>query len=57
MASRVEVGGLKIDERLYRLVRDEIAPGTGVKADGFWKSLGADRERSRAEESRALGKA
>ena len=41
MANRVEIGGLKIDERLYRLVRDEIAPGTGVKADGFWKSLGA----------------
>jgi malate synthase len=41
MASRVEVGGLRIDERLYRLVRDEIAPGTGVKVDGFWKSLGA----------------
>ena len=40
MANRVEIGGLKIDERLYRLVRDEIAPGTGVKADGFWKSLG-----------------
>jgi len=29
MAKRVEVGDLKIDERLYRLVRDEIAPGTG----------------------------
>ena len=41
MASRVEVGGLSIDERLHRLVRDEIAPGTGVKAGGFWKSLGA----------------
>ena len=41
MAGRVEVGDLKIDERLYRLVRGEIAPGTGVKVDGFWKSLGA----------------
>jgi malate synthase len=41
MDSRVEVGGLKIDERLYRLVRDEIAPGSGVKVGGFWKSLGA----------------
>ena len=40
MASRVEVGKLNIDERLYRLVRDEIAPGTGVKSDSFWKSLG-----------------
>jgi malate synthase len=41
MANRVEVGGLRIDERLHRLVREEIAPGTGVKADSFWKSLGA----------------
>src|SRR5687768_4649952 len=39
MASRVEVGGLKIDERLYRLVREEIAPGTGIKVDRFWRSL------------------
>ena len=41
MASRVEVGDLRIDEQLYRLVRGEIAPGTGVKVDGFWKSLSA----------------
>ncbi|HEY7713473.1 MAG TPA: malate synthase G [Candidatus Binatia bacterium] len=40
MAGRVEVGGLKIDERLYGLVRDEIAPGTGVKVESFWRSLG-----------------
>jgi malate synthase len=40
MASRVEVGNLNVDERLYRLVRDEIAPGTGVKSDRFWKCLG-----------------
>src|SRR5262245_53657232 len=41
MANRVEIGDLRIDERLHRLVRDEIAPGTGVKADSFWKSLSA----------------
>ncbi len=41
MANRVAVGGLEIDDELYRLVRDEIAPGTGVNADRFWKSLGA----------------
>ena len=40
MANRVEIGSLKIDEQLYRLVRNEIAPGTGIKADSFWKSLG-----------------
>ena len=41
MANTVLVGGLKVDEALYRLVRDEIAPGTGVNADRFWKALGA----------------
>ena len=40
MANRVEVGGLKVDEGLYDLVRDEIAPGTGVEADAFWRALG-----------------
>ena len=41
MANTVLVGGLKVDEALYRLVRDEIAPGTGVNADRFWQALGA----------------
>jgi malate synthase len=36
----VEIGGLRIDERLHQLVRDEIAPGTGVDPEAFWKSLG-----------------
>jgi malate synthase len=40
MANTVAAGGLKIDDGLYRLVRDEIAPGTGVDADRFWRSLG-----------------
>ena len=40
MANRIEIGQLKIDEGLYRLVQDEIAPGTGVEADAFWTSLG-----------------
>jgi len=40
MAKSVEARGLKVDEELYLLVRDEIAPGTGVHADRFWKSLG-----------------
>ena len=39
MGNRIEVGQLKIDEGLYRLVRDEIAPGTGVEAEAFWTSL------------------
>lgn len=40
MAERVEVGGLKIDGLLYDLVKDEIAPGTGVEADAVWEGLG-----------------
>ena len=40
MANKIEVGQLKIDEGLYRLVRDQIAPGTGVEANAFWASLG-----------------
>ena len=40
MANRIEVGRLKVDEELYRLVQDEIAPGTGVEAEVFWTSLG-----------------
>ena len=40
MANRIEVGRLKVDEGLYRLVQDEIAPGTGVEAEDFWTSLG-----------------
>jgi malate synthase len=40
MAKAVEAGGLKVAEALYGLVRDEIAPGTGVEADSFWASLG-----------------
>ena len=40
MANRVEVSGLKVHEALYRLVQNEIAPGTGVEADAFWASLG-----------------
>lgn len=39
MAKPVAIGGLRIDQQLYALVRNEIAPGTGVKADSFWKSL------------------
>ncbi len=40
MANRIQVGQLKIDEGLYCLVQDEIAPGTGVEAEAFWTALG-----------------
>jgi len=53
MGKSVEIGGLKIDEALYLLVRDEIAPGTGVRADRFWRSLG-EIVRDLAPKNRAL---
>ncbi|HEY1268299.1 MAG TPA: malate synthase G [Candidatus Binatia bacterium] len=37
----VHAGGLDIDEKLYSLVRDEIAPGTGVDPEALWRALGA----------------
>ncbi|HTM08884.1 MAG TPA: malate synthase G [Verrucomicrobiae bacterium] len=36
----VAAGGLKISSKLYSLVRDEIAPGTGVDPDTVWRALG-----------------
>jgi len=39
MADVVNVGGLQVAGILYRVVQDEIAPGTGVDADAFWHSL------------------
>jgi malate synthase len=40
VVERIEAGGCKVDQRLYDLVRDEIAPGTGVDPHAFWKSFG-----------------
>ena len=53
MGNRIEIGSLKIDEDLYALVRDEIAPGTGVEADAFWKAFG-DIVAAFAPENKAL---
>jgi malate synthase len=39
MANSVTIGGLRVNEELYGLVRDEIAPGTGVDPESFWISL------------------
>ena len=41
MIERNDVGGLRVAKPLYDLVKDEIAPGTGVDPDGFWTSFGA----------------
>ena len=39
MANFVYIDGLRIDSELYGLVRDEIAPGTGIQPDAFWRAL------------------
>ncbi len=39
MGNRIEIGNLKIDAGLYALVRDEIAPGTGIEAETFWRAF------------------
>ena len=39
MNNRITLHGLRVDERLFNLVRDEIAPGTGVEPDGFWAAF------------------
>ena len=39
MHNRIALHGLRIDERLYALVQDEIAPGTGIETDAFWAGL------------------
>ncbi|TDJ15928.1 MAG: malate synthase G, partial [Gammaproteobacteria bacterium] len=40
MSEYVETGDLRVDKALHELVRDEIAPRTGVDAAAFWQSLG-----------------
>lgn len=53
MMNSVAVAGLKVDEKVYRLVRDEIAPGTGVDAEAVWRAL-ADIVRDLGPKNRAL---
>jgi malate synthase len=40
MIERIDVGGLRVAKPLYDLVKNEIAPGTGIDPDGFWNSFG-----------------
>ncbi|RRJ84278.1 malate synthase G [Aestuariirhabdus litorea] len=39
MTSRICTAGLQIATPLYELVRDEIAPGTGIDAEQFWQQF------------------
>ena len=36
MTTRIECSGLSVAAELYDLVKNEIAPGTGIDADRFW---------------------
>ena len=36
MESRIECSGLSVAKELYDLVKDEIAPGTGIDPERFW---------------------
>ena len=40
-ADYVKLGKLDVARELYDLVKDEIAPGTGVDVEHFWNSLAA----------------
>lgn len=41
MSSRIQQGGLQVEESLYRLVEDQIVPGTGVSNEHFWTQFEA----------------
>lgn len=39
MTQRVQQGGLQIVDSLWRLVNEDIAPGTGIDPDAFWEGF------------------
>ncbi len=39
MSDRVTASGLSIDRSLFDLVREELAPGTGVASEAVWQAL------------------
>ena len=41
MTEYVPAGGLQVARRIYDLVHDEMAPGTGVDPDAVWAGLGS----------------
>ena len=56
MPDRIECAGLQIDAALHALLVNDIAPGTGVEPDSFWRgvadiwdSLGPDNQQLLAE--------
>ena len=53
--SRIAVEELNVDAELYALVKDEIAPDTGVECRGFLAGVGRDCKRSGSGESAFIG--
>ena len=53
MSERVKIGGLGVATCLHDLVNDEIAPGTGVDPDAFWRAV-EDIVRDLGPKNRAL---
>lgn len=41
MSERIQQGGLQIDAELYRLIEEQIAPGTGVNTQDYWQAFEA----------------
>ena len=39
MSERINVGDLEIDKSLYTLVKEQIAPDTGVELLSFWQGF------------------
>jgi malate synthase len=53
MSARIHVAGLQVAKPLFDLVRDEIAPGTGISAERAWQGF-ADIVRELTPRNRAL---
>jgi malate synthase len=53
MTERIPTGGLQVARSLHDLIRDEMAPGTGIDPERFWSAL-ADVVRDLAPRNRAL---
>lgn len=56
MGKRVTVAGLSVAESIYNLVRDEIAPGTGVDSEDFWRSTAEIIDSMAVDNQRLLDK-
>jgi malate synthase len=41
MANYISTAGLQIDQMIYNLVNNDIAPGTGITPEHFWNEFAA----------------